>query len=156
MSADEGIYTTSVGEGIDNLKSQITSYADACGDEARIVLLGYSQGGNVVSSALAAGLVRPVPLDPRYKKYIKAAVVFGDPTHRAGQSYNAGDADGSGIFKRVWPSTTILEGYSDVFRDYCAEGDFFCDAGGDLEVHSAELDLYGDDAADWIVGKVGQ
>ena len=70
--SEEDIYQTSVADGIDNLKSQIQSYADACGDEARIVLLGFSQGGNVVSSTLAGGLVRPIPLDPSYKKYSKS------------------------------------------------------------------------------------
>lgn len=173
--SDTDFYSTSVADGIDNLISQIESYVDACGDESRIVLLGFSQGGNVISSALAGGLVHPVPLSPSYKKYsecdlnlhqrlhlrsdtlsVKGAAVFGDPTHRAGRSYNAGDADGSGIFKRIWPSLPLLNYYADVYRDYCAEGDFFCDAGGSLEVHSAEVDMYGDDAADWIIGLLGQ
>lgn len=172
--SDDSFYSTSLANGIDNLKSQIKSYVDACGDASRIVLLGYSQGGNVVSTALAGGLVRPVPLNPKYKKYstsisilcpsphaltplpVKGAAVFGDPTHTAGKSYSAGNADGSGIFRRVWPSTTLLGTYSSVFRSYCAEGDFFCDAGGSLDVHYAEVDTYGQQAADWIIGLVGQ
>lgn len=68
IAADD-FYSTSVDDGIDNLISQIESYADACGDGARIVLLGYSQGGNVVSSALAGGIVHPIPLNPKYQKY---------------------------------------------------------------------------------------
>lgn len=87
---------------------------------------------------------------------VVGAAVFGDPTHTAGQKYVAGSADGSGIFKRIWPSTTLLNSYSNVFRSYCAEGDFFCDAGGDLDVHYAEVDTYGQQAADWIIGLVGR
>lgn len=83
-------------------------------------------------------------------------MVFGDPTHAAGRSYNAGDADGSGIFKRVWPSLPLLQSYSNVFRDYCGEGDFFCDAGGNLDVHAAAVDTYGEDAANFVIGLVGQ
>lgn len=87
---------------------------------------------------------------------VVGAAVFGDPTHTAGQSYVAGNADGSGIFKRIFPSTTLLASYSNVFRSYCGEGDFFCDAGGSLDVHSASVDTYGEDAANYIIGLVGQ
>lgn len=83
---------------------------------------------------------------------VKAAAVFGDPTHSKGQSYSYGSADGSGIFQRIWPSTKLLSTYT--FRSYCAEGDFFCDAGGSLDVHYAEVDTYGDAAVDWIVSTV--
>ena len=85
---------------------------------------------------------------------VKAAAVFADPTHRAGQSYNEGSADGSGIFKRIWPSLPVLNTYSNVYRDYCQEGDFFCDAGGNLEIHSAAVTVYGEEAAEWIVDRV--
>ena len=69
--SEDSFYSTSVADGVDDLKDKIKGYADACGDEARIVLLGYSQGGNVISTALSGGFVRPIPLDPRYKKYSK-------------------------------------------------------------------------------------
>ena len=48
----------------------------------------------------------------------------------------------------------MLNTYSDVYRDYCQEGDFFCDAGGNLEIHSAAVDVYGEQAAEWIVDRV--
>lgn len=96
--SEDSFYSTSVAEGIDDLKEKIRAYVDACGDEARIVLLGYSQGGNVVSSALAGGIVRPIPLDPSYKSYSKKIDLF--PTLREQFLNSCPNSQGSGRLRR--------------------------------------------------------
>lgn len=74
--SDDSFYSSSVRDGINDLISKIEAYVSACGVGSQIVLLGYSQGGNVISSALAGGLVHPVPLGMSYRKYSKLISPF--------------------------------------------------------------------------------
>lgn len=77
--ADDSFYSTSVRAGIVDTIDKIERYVDACGDSSRIVLLGYSQGGNVVTSALAGGLVKWLPLNPKYRGKSTLDVTFDAP-----------------------------------------------------------------------------
>lgn len=78
--ADDSFYSTSVADGIDDIISKIKNYVDTCGSSSRIVLVGYSQGGNVISSALAGGIVHPIPLSLSYKKNSESRLVQCDLT----------------------------------------------------------------------------
>lgn len=64
-------YPSSVTAGINDAKAKVQSYVDACGDSSRIVLIGYSQGGNVMTDLLAGGVDKPAPLDDYYSQYSK-------------------------------------------------------------------------------------
>lgn len=63
------LYPDSVGQGIDDTIAKITAYVDACGAASRIALVGYSQGGNVMTDALAGGVAKPDPLSTAYSQY---------------------------------------------------------------------------------------
>lgn len=65
---DDGTYPVSVYEGIDDAIAKIEAYVSACGSASRIALLGYSQGGNVMTDALAGGVLKPDPIPAQYKK----------------------------------------------------------------------------------------
>lgn len=67
--SNDSIYPASVEDGVDDTKAKIESYVAACGAASRIALLGYSQGGNVVTDTLAGGLDKPAPIDVKYKPY---------------------------------------------------------------------------------------
>ena len=62
-------YDQSMGTGIDTAQGMIRDYVDACKDKVnpKIVVLGYSQGAQVLSSALVGGDGRP-DLN-KYKQY---------------------------------------------------------------------------------------
>ncbi|WPG99782.1 carbohydrate esterase family 5 protein [Acrodontium crateriforme] len=94
------IYPVSVTDGINDTKQKIQDYVDACGDSSRIVLLGFSQGGNVMTDVLAGGVDKPAPISDEYGQYITGVAVFGDPTFTVGQSFDRGNATQSGIFAR--------------------------------------------------------
>lgn len=66
------IYPQSVTIGIEDTKEKIEDYVARCGDKSRIVLIGFSQGGNVITDTLAGGVLKPAPLSPEYQKYSKS------------------------------------------------------------------------------------
>jgi hypothetical protein len=108
------LYPTSVTEGINDAIEKITSYVDACGDGAKIALLGYSQGGNVMTNVLAGGVAKPDPISPAIAAHsefdsmlhfmyqmlipsVSAVTVFGDPTFSVDQTFNVGTSTQDGV-----------------------------------------------------------
>lgn len=61
------LYPVGVAEGAGDVKDKLRAYVDKCGPDSQIALLGYSQGANAISDALAGGLLRPIPLSTRYR-----------------------------------------------------------------------------------------
>ena len=62
-------YSESVIDGINTIISLIQSYVDDCG--GNIVLVGFSQGGNVITDALAGDAGKPTPIAASYVKHSK-------------------------------------------------------------------------------------
>lgn len=152
----DGAYPDSVTDGINDTQAKIQAYVDACGDAARIVLLGYSQGGNVMTDTLAGGVDKPAPIPASLQRYITGVAVFGDPTFTAAQSFDRGTATKDGIFAREegGASLALLNTYAGVLRSYCDKHDPFCASGDELSVHTSEVPNHAQDAADFIVGLV--
>lgn len=63
------LYDDSVSDGITNTITEIQNYVDACGSKSKIALIGYSQGGNVMTDVLAGGVDKPAPIDASYSQY---------------------------------------------------------------------------------------
>ncbi|KAI3316835.1 carbohydrate esterase family 5 protein [Xylariaceae sp. AK1471] len=147
---DDGTYPVSVYEGVTDTESKIEAYVSACGASSRIVLLGFSQGGNVMTDALAGGVLKPDPLTEAYRPYIKSVVVFGDPSFTINQSFDAGNATKNGIFSRGGDSLAMLNTYAGVLRSYCMVHDTICATGDSLDVHSAEVPTFAVAAAQFI------
>jgi hypothetical protein len=68
-------YPDSVTDGIEDAKSKIQNYVDTCGSGSKIVLLGYSQGGEVMTDVLAGGVDKPAPLANQYRQNSKCSVL---------------------------------------------------------------------------------
>ncbi|KAF1985011.1 carbohydrate esterase family 5 protein [Aulographum hederae CBS 113979] len=148
----DDLYPGSVSDGIDNTISQIESYVASC-PSARIVLVGYSQGGNVMTDVLAGGVLKPDPIGEQYRGNIAGVVVFGDPSFTAGQSFDVGSSTDDGIFARSegGDSLALLNTYAGVLRSYCDDGDPFCASGTDEDVHSNEVPNHAQQAANFII-----
>lgn len=144
-------YLSSVEDGIKDTKKSIEEYVAACGADARIALIGYSQGGNVMTDTLAGGTGKPEPIAESYRKNIVGVAVFADPRFNAGKAYSRGTSTKDGIFGREG-SAAALDTWADVLVSYCDENDFFCASGSSLDVHYAAVDTYAQQAADFIVG----
>ncbi|CAK1361908.1 Acetylxylan esterase [Cercospora beticola] len=144
-------YITSVVDGIEDTKKSIEDYVAACGPNSRIALIGYSQGGNVMTDTLAGGTGKPAPIAEQYRQNIIGVAVFGDPRFNVGQPYSRGTSTRSGIFARQ-SSLAALGTWANVLVSYCDENDPFCASGLDLDVHSATVSKYAQQAADFIIG----
>ncbi|GAQ62416.1 cutinase family protein [Streptomyces scabiei] len=113
---------TSAAQGNADLVNHVRSQAAACPDQ-RFVLVGYSQGANVVDNSIgisSAGAVVgspivatiPAALEPR----VSAVLLFGNPIRAIGKSVTG-----------TYQSRTI---------DFCAAGDPVCEnGGGDVGAH---------------------
>ncbi|SES30379.1 cutinase [Streptomyces sp. yr375] len=113
---------TSAAQGNADLVNHVKRQASACPNQ-RFVLVGYSQGANVVDNSIgisSAGAVVgspivatiPAALEPR----VAAVLLFGNPIRALGKSVTG-----------VYQSRTI---------DFCAQGDPICqNGGGDAPAH---------------------
>ncbi|KAM3425950.1 hypothetical protein MY4824_010134 [Beauveria thailandica] len=153
------LYPFSVARGITDTKNKIQDYVAKCGNTSKIALVGFSQGGNVMTDLLAGGVLKPAPLDPKYYKNIVAVTVFGDPTFAPNQTYDYGtNAHGSGgIFTRAHNAGELakLNALADKIASYCDTDDIVCADGTSSEVHSNEVAAHAQEAADFIVARAG-
>ncbi|KAI1437881.1 putative acetylxylan esterase 2 precursor [Xylaria sp. CBS 124048] len=150
----DGTYPVSVFEGIEDAISKVQTYVDTCGSSSKIALLGFSQGGNVMTDALAGGDLKPSPLTTNYTQFIRAVTVFGDPTYTTGQSFDVGNSTSDGIFSRGGDSLALLNTYASVIQSYCMDEDPFCALGLSLDTHSAEVPTFASQAAQFIASMV--
>ncbi|KIW03776.1 uncharacterized protein PV09_05079 [Verruconis gallopava] len=151
-------YDQSTNTGITMTKDSITSYADKC-PNAKIVMLGYSQGAQVVGDVLCGGGgalgLGPYtdPLEENYVKRIAAAVQMGDPRFVPGMPWDRGTAVTGGIFPRQ-PNQTC-ERVASILVSYCDANDPFCAVPGfDYNVHATYDIRYNEDAFNFVEGKI--
>lgn len=145
-------YISSESSGVAGMKSLIISYEARC-PRSKIALLGYSQGAQVVGDVLCGtsetSWNSTAPENATLSKNIVASVQMGDPTFDLNQAQDVGNATKGGIFKRN--NTAACP--SSIMKSYCNFNDTFCDSGSSLVVHLSYVKVYGDVAAQWIVGK---
>lgn len=102
-------------------------------------------------------------------KIVVAVALFGDPTHKANDTFSRGTALGDGVsVARLTAVLRILlthpqfmfrdsngacEALGDRIVSFCDEGDPFCDVRSDLDldVHITYMERYEDEVVDWIV-----
>lgn len=126
-------YASSVRQGVAEVRRVMTATAAQCAD-TRFILLGYSQGADVMGDALAGGAgwdggsALPADLASR----VSAVLLFGDPTFTAGEPFNVTDGRASGIFPR---GTGQLSAFADRIQSYCNVNDRFCQRGTSLAAH---------------------
>ena len=96
-------YGTSVQAGVKAVASQVTTFAQQCPD-AQIVLVGYSQGAQIIDNALCGGgdpnqgiSDTSTPISSTVGAQIKAVIWMGDPRHTPGASYNVGTSTADGV-----------------------------------------------------------
>lgn len=131
---------TSAAQGNSDLVNHVRSQAAACPSQ-RFILVGYSQGANVVDNSVgisSAGAVVgspivatiPAALEPR----VAALLLFGNPIRAIGKSVTG-----------TYQSRTI---------DFCAAGDPICENGGDDVLAHLGYTANAGAAADFAAGRV--
>jgi len=127
--------------GVDNLVTVLNTSALRHPDRC-FVLLGYSQGAQVVGDALVSPALRisgqeAGALTQRASDRIVAGILFGDPRFSMGEPFNAGtfDPQREGLYPRP---IGALDRYAGRLRSYCAKDDVTCQGhAGSLEAHMA-------------------
>lgn len=116
---------------------QLSAYACRCPD-AKLMLLGYSEGGQIATDFLGGGggtlfngcLQPETPALGRNTalgKRLNAVIAFGDTRHTANQPYNHGGGSGlDGIFPRPENQLQALDQWSSALWSYCGPNDPIC------------------------------
>jgi acetylxylan esterase len=99
-------YANSVIQGVAAVASQVNAFNTKC-PNSLLVLVGYSQGGQIFDDAYCGGgdtneglSSTAIPISTAAQKQIKAAIFMGDPRHIPGLSYNVGTCQASGVSHR--------------------------------------------------------
>lgn len=146
------VYGGSVTAGVGSLQGIIKSAVDAC-PQMKIVLLGYSQGANVVGDALCSSTVTGMaPLAPNYADNIAAVAMFGDPTHINGQPFMIGGATRNGMVPRT--SNSVCAPYTNKIASFCHPNDPVCDTGDDISQHLNYSPELGAEVAQFVASKL--
>jgi len=160
-------YCESVAEGASNGVAQITQYNARCPD-TKLVVSGYSQGGQIVGDVLGGGggvlfdgCQQPanagISANSAAGKKIAAVLIFGDVRKTRGQSYNflnGGNTDGA--LPRPANQLANLNGYADRMRNYCDATDPVCAGGSVVANHLNYFEKYTNSAAAWVQEKLAE
>lgn len=115
-------YDQSTDTGIRMTKDAIRTYADKC-PNAKIVMLGYSQGAQVVGDVLCGGGgalgLGPLtePLEEQYLRRVTAVVQMGDPRFVPNQDWDFGTAKTGGVRSSPHHYLRTTEASKDLDRD---------------------------------------
>ncbi|QWF83937.1 cutinase family protein [Amycolatopsis sp. CA-230715] len=132
--------TDSASKGNKDLVEHVTNQAAACPGQ-RFVLIGYSQGANVVGNSVGVSsegavvggpIVATIPADLGSK--VAALVVFGAPIAKRGEH--------------------ITGEYGDRTKEFCAKGDVICEPGGGTMFPHLGYGRNAGEAAEFVAGKV--
>lgn len=104
-------YANSVSQGTQAVITAVSNYAKTCPDTS-LVLVGYSQGGEIFDAALCGANGAGGSLS---SYNVKAAIFMGDPRFKAGAPYNVGTCKAGGFDQR----SGECGAYNSKIKSYC-------------------------------------
>ncbi|KAI0816206.1 carbohydrate esterase family 5 protein [Xylaria sp. FL0064] len=144
-------YDSSANQGTTAVISAVTSLNSRCPD-TKIVLIGYSQGGQIMDNALCGGAGST--LSGTALAAVKAAIFMGDPHNVAGLPYNVGTCAAGGFAAR--PSGfQCSPANPSIIKSYCDAADPYCCNGNDPNTHQGYVTEYGAQALAFIESLLG-
>ncbi|KAF1807911.1 carbohydrate esterase family 5 protein, partial [Eremomyces bilateralis CBS 781.70] len=141
-------YDSSASQGTAEVVKAITNYNKKC-PNTQIILVGYSQGGQIMDNALCGGA--GTPLSGPALAAVKAAILMGDPHNVSGLPYNVGTCKTGGFAAR--PKGFSCPG-GDKIQSYCDSPDPYCCKGNDQQTHQGYVGKYGTQAMEFIKSKI--
>ncbi|KAK3323133.1 cutinase [Cercophora scortea] len=139
-------YENSAQQGTTAVVKAVTDFNKKCPD-TKIVLIGYSQGGQIMDNALCGGA--GATLTGTALAAVKAAIFMGDPHNIAGLPYNVGTCKAKGFSPR--PSGfTCSPAKPSIIQSYCDSTDPYCCNGNDANSHQQYVNKYGSQALAFI------
>ncbi|KAJ4381286.1 hypothetical protein N0V86_003635 [Didymella sp. IMI 355093] len=143
-------YDNSASQGTAAVVKAVTAYNQKC-PSTQIVLIGYSQGGQIMDNALCGG--SGATLTGNALKAVKAAIFMGDPHNRAGLPYNVGTCAAQGFAARP-AGFQCSPANTSIIKSYCDAADPYCCNGNDANTHQQYVNKYGSQALAFIKTKV--
>jgi hypothetical protein len=150
-------WARSAAKGDRAIKAGLARAARRCPSQV-FVLLGYSQGAEVVGDALGGGgggalgpVTAGVPA-PVARKVV-AVIQYGDPRRMPGLAFDKGSAPGAtGLYPRG--QSVSLSGFAAKIRSYCDRGDPICGHGHNLAAHFGLTGKYNRAASRFVLGRL--
>ncbi|KAJ7162005.1 putative acetyl xylan esterase [Mycena crocata] len=150
-------YANSVIQGVSAVANQVNAFNTNCPNTV-LVLVGYSQGGQIMDDAYCGGGdtneglgSTAIPISLAAQKKIAAAIFMGDPRHIPGLTYNVGTCQASGFAPRPagfqCPFATNIQSYCDSMDPYCCTG-------SNANTHQGYAVEYGSVALTFVRNKV--
>ncbi|KUI63508.1 Acetylxylan esterase 2 [Cytospora mali] len=146
-------YADSAKQGVSAVVSAVNAFNQKCPDTS-LVLVGYSQGGQIMDDALCGGddtaegiSSTAVPLSSSAVSMIKAAIFMGDPRFVSGLSYEVGTCTAGGFDAR--PSGFSCPSSAKI-QSYCDSSDPYCCNGSDAATHQGYGSEYGQKALAFV------
>ncbi|KAL1961999.1 hypothetical protein VTN77DRAFT_690 [Rasamsonia byssochlamydoides] len=150
-------YANSVVDGVSAVANAVNSFNSRCPD-TQLVLVGYSQGGQIMDDAYCGGgdpneglYSTSVPIQSSALSMIKAAIFMGDPRYIAGLSYEVGTCEAQGFDPR--PAGFQCP-YASNIQSYCDASDPYCCNGNNPNTHQGYGSEYGQAALNFVNSKL--
>jgi acetylxylan esterase len=151
-------YANSAVQGVAAVASAVNSFNTRC-PQTQLVLVGYSQGGQIMDDAFCGGgdaneglSSTAIPIQAAAVNMIKAAIFMGDPRYVYGLApYQVGTCRASGFAPR--PSGYSCPSASKI-QSYCDAADPYCCNGSDANTHQGYGTEYGQAALTFINSKL--
>ncbi|KAF3928432.1 hypothetical protein ABW20_dc0100843 [Dactylellina cionopaga] len=150
-------YANSALQGTAAVASAVNAYNSRC-PSTQLVLVGYSQGGQIMENAFCGGgdtniglTNTATPINAAALNQIKAVILMGDPRFTAGAPYNVGSCTAHGFAPR--PAGYVCPSGSKV-QSYCDSRDPYCCTGSDANVHQGYGSQYGTAALNFVKSKL--
>ncbi|KAJ5117109.1 hypothetical protein N7448_004058 [Penicillium atrosanguineum] len=150
-------YSSSVSQGIQAVASAVNSFNSKC-PQTKLILVGYSQGGEIIDAALCGGGVpnqgytdTAIPLSSSAVNMVKAAIFMGDPLFKAGLPYDVGTCAAGGFDAR--PAGFSCPSASKI-QSYCDAGDPYCCNGNNAATHAGYINEYGSRALTFVTAQL--
>ncbi|KAK5107981.1 hypothetical protein LTR62_008875 [Meristemomyces frigidus] len=149
-------YANSAAQGAAKVVSVVNAYVAQC-PSTQIVLVGYSQGGQIIDTAFCGGgdstegVSSGTQLNSAALAAVKAVIMMGNPRYEYGFSYEVGTCKAGGFDAR--PASFQCPGGHKV-QSYCDAADPYCCNGNDANTHNGYGAEYGSAALTFIKGKL--
>ncbi|KAM3417155.1 hypothetical protein BST61_g8730 [Cercospora zeina] len=162
-------YFNSESAGVLAMKELVEAYvARDCPNNAPLVLMGYSQGAQVVADYVSGQNVGGFPYNSTLAEpapdsvlsRIAAVITMGDPSiNITNNPAHVGNSTKPGIFERFGNATSVFEtsGLETRTQAYCNALDPYCASAGNfdhLTVHLVYVSEFGHQARDFVVQKI--
>ncbi|ESZ91750.1 putative acetyl xylan esterase (Axe1) [Sclerotinia borealis F-4128] len=150
-------YGNSVVQGVAAVAAAVNAYNTQC-PSTQLVLVGYSQGGQIMDDAFCGGgdaneglTNTAIPIKASAVNMIKAAIFMGNPRYVYGLSYEVGTCRAQGFAPR--PSGFSCPSASKI-KSYCDSADPYCCTGSDANTHQGYGTEYGQQALTFVNAKL--